>query len=270
MFVKFMPNADFSCNGSVTTMNPDEINELELIAHNAWFAQERMRLGGWLLRADSGVTRRANSVLPLGPPGLDLSTAIDFTIEFYKSRELIPRFQLTDASLPAELDKTLEEQGFNKTFHVEVWTANISNLQDLHPSYETELLDTLSERWVETYIQASGHAPSTMDVRKGLLERTEQPRVYVQAVKSESVDAVGFGVVEGKWLGVFNIGTSPKKRRSGAATSVNHALGVWGEKMGANKVYLQVKASNDAATKFYTDLGFTHTYTFWYRQLDVK
>lgn len=249
-------------------MNPNEINELELIAHNAWFAQERMRLGGWLLRADHGITRRANSVLPLGPPGLDLSTAIDFAIEFYSSRDLIPRFQVTEASLPSELDKILEEKGFRKVFLVEVWTSEISSLLKLQPSYDIEYLDALSKEWVDTYLQASMYDPSTMNVRKGILERTDQPRVYVQARSDDSVDAVGFGVVEGNWLGVFNIGTRPDKRRSGAALSINHALGLWADKQGAKKVYLQVETNNSIAKNLYAKLGFSHAYTYWYRRLD--
>ena len=245
-------------------MKPDEINELELLGHNAWFAQERMRLGGWLLRADHGITRRANSVLPLGPPGLDLSTAIDFAIEFYESRELIPRFQVSEASLPEDVDSILAEKGFCKIFPVEVWTADISALIELHPSYDTEYLDELTEEWIDTYLKSSGHDPSTMNVRKGILERTDQPRVYVQAKGT----AVGFGVVEGTWLGIFNIGTHPQKRRSGAGISVNHALGLWGDKLGAKRVYLQVETNNNVAKSFYTKLGFTHGYTYWYRQLD--
>ena len=249
-------------------MNPEEINELELLGHNAWFAQERMRLGGWLLRAENGITRRANSVLPLGAPGLDLSTAIDFATEFYTSRDLIPRFQVSEASLPQELDKTLADLGFNKVFHVEVWTAEISALSQFEPSCDTEYLDALTENWIDTYLQASSYDPSTMDVRKGILERTDQPRVFVQANGTDSVDAVGFGVVEGDWLGVFNIGTHPEKRRSGAAKSVNHALGMWGTKLGATKVYLQVETNNSVAKSLYEKLGFAHGYTYWYRQLD--
>jgi hypothetical protein len=249
-------------------MNPDEINEIELIAHNAWFAQERMRLGGWLLRADHGITRRANSVLPLGPPGLDLSTAIDFAIEFYSSRGLNPRFQMSEASLPSELDTVLNEKGFCKVFFVEVWTSEISSLLKLQPSYVVEYLDVLSDEWIETYLQSSGYDSSTMDVRKGILERTDQPRVYVQARSNDSVDAVGFGVVEGNWLGVFNIGTRPDKRRSGAALSINHALGLWASKLGAKRVYLQVETNNSIAKNLYSRLGFSHAYTYWYRQLD--
>ena len=249
-------------------MKHKEINELELIAHNAWFAQERMRFGGWLLRADHGITRRANSVLPLGLPGLALSTAIDFAIEFYQSRKLIPRFQVSEASLPIDLDTTLEDRGFIKVFPVEVWTAEISSLKNRQAPYDTELLDHLSDDWIDAYLQASGYDPSTMSVRRGILERTVQPRVYVQAKRDDSIDAVGFGVVEGKWLGIFNIGTRPDKRRSGAATAINHALGIWGEKLGATSVYLQVETNNTMAKGLYTKLGFVHAYTYWYRRLD--
>jgi len=249
-------------------MKPEEINELELIAHNAWFAQERMRLGGWLFRADNGVTRRANSVLPLGSPGLAVSTAIDFAIEFYQSRDITPRFQISEASLPTELDSILEDRGFIKAFPVEVWTAEISALKNMQTKYDTELLNHLSEDWIHTYIQSSGYDPSTMGVRKGILERTEQPHIYVLAKRDDSIDAVGFGVVEGKWLGIFNIATHPDKRRSGAASAINHALGIWGEKQGATSVYLQVETNNTIAKKLYTKLGFTHAYTYWYRRLD--
>jgi len=207
-------------------------------------------------------------VLPLGPPGLDISTAIDFATEFYSSRDLIPRFQVSEASLPTEIEGILADKGFEKVFHVEVWTADISTLQKLHPSYDTELLDSLNEDWVDTYLQSSGHHPSTMSVRKAILERTDQPRVYVLAKDADSVDAVGFGVAEGDWLGIFNIATHPDKRRSGAAVSVNHALGVWGGKLGTKRVYLQVSTNNNIAKELYTKLGFTHAYTYWYRQLD--
>ena len=251
-------------------MNSDEINELELLGHNAWVAQERMRLGGWLLRADNGVTRRANSVLPLGSLGLDLSTAIDFAIEFYSSRDLIPRFQVSEASLPVDLDATLNDRGFSKVFHVEVWTAEISTLLQLHPSCETKNMHEISDEWIDTFLQASRHDPTTMSVRKGIMERTDQHRVFVQANGNNSVYAVGYGVVEGSWLGVFNIGTHPEKRKTGAATAVNHALGLWGNELGATRVYLQVEMNNTVAKSLYEKLGFAHAYTYWYRQLDSK
>ncbi len=61
-------------------MDHRAIRELELLGHHAWVAEEKMRLGGWLLRADHGVTRRANSVLPLKSPDLPLSLAIESAV----------------------------------------------------------------------------------------------------------------------------------------------------------------------------------------------
>ncbi len=249
-------------------MEQDEINELELLGHNAWLAQERMRIGGWLLRADHGVTRRANSVLPLGPPGLDLSTAIDFAIEFYQSRDLIPRFQVTEASYPKELDAELSERGFSQVFFVEVWTANIDSLLNIDPGCPTGYSHEFSDEWVNAYLDASGHNPSTMQVRQGIMERTEQPRVFVHANIDDTVAAVGYGVAEGSWLGIFAIATLPDKRDAGAATAVNHALGIWGKNHGVEHVYLQVETNNDTAKKLYSKLGFTHGYTYWYRKLE--
>ena len=258
----------FLTEGSVDTMNHDDINELELLGHNAWVAQERMRIGGWLLRADHGVTRRANSVLPLGSPGLDINTAIEFAIEFYSSRDIIPRFQVSEASLPADLDSTLDDRGFSKVFFVEVWTAEISALLKLQPSHETSYLHEISEEWIDTYLQASTYDPATMSVRKGIMERTDQPHVFVQANGKDLIDSVGFGVAEGSWLGIFNIATHPDKRKIGAATAVNHALGLWGSKLGATRAYLQVETNNSIAKSLYGKLGFAHAYTYWYRQLD--
>jgi len=254
--------------GIMTTMNSEEINELELIGHNAWVAQERMRLGGWLFRGDHGVTRRANSVLPLDSPGLALSSAIDFTIEFYRSRDLIPRFQVSPASLPSELDSELSSRGFSIGLQVEVWIAEISALLELQPTCDAMLVDEISDDWIDTFIQSSSHDPSTMDVRKAIMERTLQPRAFVQANVENSVASVGYGVVEGNWLGVFNIGTHPDKRKLGAATAVNHELGKWGNNLGATRIYLQVEVDNDDAKALYKKMGFIHAYKYWYRMLE--
>src|SRR5664279_297523 len=53
------------------------MHDLEAIMAEGWPPLERAELGGWLLRAGAGFTGRANSVLPLGNPGLSISEAID-------------------------------------------------------------------------------------------------------------------------------------------------------------------------------------------------
>ena len=50
--------------------------DLQRLSALSWRPLETARLGGWRLRAGAGFTGRANSVLPLGDPGLPLDEAI--------------------------------------------------------------------------------------------------------------------------------------------------------------------------------------------------
>jgi GNAT superfamily N-acetyltransferase len=246
------------------------IKELELLGHNAWLAEEKMRLGGWLLRADHGVTRRANSVLPIESPRLPISLAIESAIEFYSCRKLIPRFQMTQASMPKELDKELAQRGFSIGLQVEVWTAPLATPLSAQPSCETMILSEITDDWIDTYNLASGHDPSTIDIRLSIMKRTLQQKIFAKAMIDGSTAAVGFGVVEKPWLGVFNIATHPDMRHRGAATAVNTALGIWAQKLGAEHAYLQVEKDNSPAKALYTKLGFKPAYSYWYRDLNDR
>ncbi|WP_037869267.1 hypothetical protein, partial [Streptomyces sp. SPB074] len=72
--------------------------ELARIQERGWRAAEREELGGWLLRASvvdgAGFTRRANSVLPLGDPGVPLPEALGRVREWYAARGLPAYAQL--------------------------------------------------------------------------------------------------------------------------------------------------------------------------------
>jgi GNAT superfamily N-acetyltransferase len=254
--------------GRCTFMDYGTIRELELLGHNAWVAEEKLRLGGWLFRADHGVTRRANSVLPLDSPNLPLSLAVNSAIEFYICRELIPRFQMTEASQPSELDSVLEQLGFSIGLQVDVWTAQLSTLLSAQSVLETINLPQITDDWIDTYNLASGHEPSTMDVRLAIMERTRHPKMYARSMVDGVTAAVGFGVVELPWLGVFNIATHPDMRNRGAALAVNIALGLWARKLGAEYSYLQVEIDNSPAKALYTKMGFKHAYRYWYRVLN--
>ena len=59
-----------------------------------WQGTSTERLGEWLLRAGSGFTGRANSVLPLGSPGCALDDALGCVTEFYRGHDLPPLFQI--------------------------------------------------------------------------------------------------------------------------------------------------------------------------------
>ena len=247
-----------------------QIIELEQVASNAWVAEENERFGGWLLRANAGVTRRGNSVLTIGPPPPPLNDAIEKVISFYKDRNLTPRFQMTEASKPIELDRDLSDRGFSVGLQVEVHTAAINHLVQTETAIDVLVSNNISDGWMSVYSESSGYDESSMETRKELLKRTPQTKGYALARIGRELAGVGFGVVEGKWLGLFNIAVHPRMRGRGVAIAVNTALAKWAHNLGARSAYLQVETENLPALKLYEKLGFQYAYAYWYRKLDEE
>ena len=252
-------------------VDQSQIIEMEQIASNAWVAEETERHGGWLFRANGGITRRANSVLPLGPPPpLPIAESIEKAIEFYKKRDLIPRFQMTETSKPVELDRDLSERGFSVGLQVEIHTAAINHLVQREPAFDVLISNDISDGWMSVYTESSGYDEASMETRKALMKRTSLQKAFALAKIDRELAGVGFGVVEGKWLGLFNIAVHPTMRGKGVALAVNTALAKWAHQRGARSAYLQVESEHIPALKLYDKLGFQHLYTYWYRKLDEE
>ena len=103
------------------------VTNLEQISSQMWVAKEIHDLGGWQLRLNDDVTWRANSILPISSPGLELNEAIAYCTDYYSSRGLHPRFQLTQYSYPKELDAELERRDWKVGISVETQTIDIEN-----------------------------------------------------------------------------------------------------------------------------------------------
>jgi len=255
-------------HGALT--NAEKIVSLEELAYNAWTARYVEQYGQWFLRADEGVTRRANSVFPFGaPPPSNLQDAVEHCIDFYKKRDILPRFQITSASKPDGLDKSLEDLGFAFEMRTYLQTAPIDRLLQFEPTFKVEILADPDPAWIHTYAKAGEFGKHSMKIREGIFRRTALDKAFALAKTDEDGVGAGLGILEGDWLGLFGIETLPGQRRKGVATAVNHALASWGVQRGARRVYLQVEDSNDSALKLYSKMGFETEYHYWYRTLGL-
>ena len=98
------------------------IERIERAALWAWPPKETARVDGWLLRADGGDTRRANSVQTLVfAADSDLDRAIGPRRVLVCARGLPACFQLTDRSAPARLDAMLDARGYARLPSVSVF-----------------------------------------------------------------------------------------------------------------------------------------------------
>lgn len=254
-----VPVADVAAARLAPPSTADEL-ALEAVAARGLRPAETHDLGGWLLRADHGFTRRANSVLPLRRPGMPLDDALSKARDWYAARDLPLRIHLpTEARrlLAAELG----ERGWEPQPHTHVLAARLDALHtpdaDAPP---IEIASTPDESWLALY--RDGHALA--DTGRALLTRHDRVAFAWLRMDGHTV-AVARGVVDEAWLGVMALEVDPGYRRHGLGTAVTAALWQWGAAHGAARSYLQVWAHNTAAVQLYEKLGYWVHHDYEYR-----
>ncbi|MFQ5615764.1 MAG: GNAT family N-acetyltransferase [Anaerolineales bacterium] len=256
-------------------MTVKQIRFIEELAANAWPAETIQIVDGWWLRFNHDVSRRANSVWPNENGGrVPLELRLTLAEAFYARRGLPVRYQICPACLPVGLDDVLEARGYTVDAPTAVQIADTSIVLARTmppPPAGTEVrgvsaFEALTDVWFDTYLRSEGHSERVAAVRKKLLGRIGPRQVYVLIEVGGEPVAVGRGVLERGWVGVFGMSTRPEFRRQGCATAILHVLAKWGKKSGAANMYLQVMENNPGAKALYAMAGFERLYHYHYRQ----
>jgi RimJ/RimL family protein N-acetyltransferase len=244
---------------------------LEELAANAWPAAIVQVVDGWRLRFNWGVTRRANSTWPNAACGLyGLDAKLSLVENWYACRGLPARYQICPASQPPYLDAILAERGYRQEARTCVQTAALATvLQHTSNSLAASVAVTAAfdAAWFDTYCQAEQATASTAEERRSIMGRISPPTGYALLSIDEQPAAIGLGVAERGWMGMFCMATQPAFRRRGAATAVLYALAQWGQQQQATQIYLQVMEQNAPARAAYERVGFTTLYHYHYREL---
>jgi ribosomal protein S18 acetylase RimI-like enzyme len=230
---------------------------LEAIAAAGWRAAETAHIGGWLLRATGGFTGRANSVLPLRPPGMPLDEALRRASAWYGERGL-PLKLLVPTEARRLLDADLAERGWPADYDVHVMVTRLDCVPaQARSGAEVPIADAPDDAWFARYRDGAGLTPTG----RALLTRH---------------DAAGFASVGGRGPagapargprapGVTAVEVDPSLRRCGLASALTAALFEWGRQRGARRSYLQVSADNHAAVALYEKLGYWVHHDYRYR-----
>ena len=255
-----------------TMTDPATILTIETLAANAWPAAEVEMCGGWRLRSTQGVTRRANSVWPNVDDGaLSLDARLAQVEAFYAARRLPAIYQICDAMQPAQLDAVLATRGYTLEAPTFVQVAALATLLERlpslrhYPTFEVEVSEEFDPQWFELYCAAETVSSGAAPVRRAILERISPLHGFVTLYADGAPAAVGMGVVEAGWLGIFSMATLPAYRRQGAARAILRTLAVWAQLYDAQRAYLQVMAHNIAAQALYASAGFVTAYRYHYR-----
>ncbi|WP_372352724.1 GNAT family N-acetyltransferase [Streptomyces sp. KL116D] len=259
--------------------------ELARVSSRAWRPVESERLGEWELRAAyqqgprearrrgavagrrEGFTRRANSVLPVGDPGLPLDAALARVREWYAERGLPAYAQTATGAEGTQelLCAELAERGWVREVSAELRIAALAPVGDqADPGAEVVLTRAPGEAWLARY-QRKGASEVALKVL------CAGPSVWFATVPGEGEvpAAIGRCVVDGRWAGFAAVEVDPAHRRRGLATKVMTALARQALDEGASAAWLQVEADNEGARVLYDRMGFaTHHVYHHYRAPD--
>jgi ribosomal protein S18 acetylase RimI-like enzyme len=240
--------------------------ELEQIAARGWRGTSSQRLGEWLLRAGSGFTGRANSVLPLGSPGCSLDEALLVVDEFYRRHALTPLVQVPHAPETVALDGDLAVRGWTLFNATQVLVADVNTALATCPpvaGLPPALFDDRpSAEWLAGYVYRGTPLP---DSAVAVLENASNV-VFGSLVDTDGQAGVVRGVVTDGWLGVTALTVDETRRRGGVGQQLMGELMRWAAARGARSVYLQVADENTAALGFYDRIGFTRHHGYHYRR----
>lgn len=227
---------------------------LERVAADAWPPLEQVEVDGWRLRASAGVTRRANSALPLSA-----ALPVEEVVAFYRARDLPPVVQVSD---PAT-DAALADLGWQRDIAVEVMAGPVP----VGPSRATVSPEP-DDAWIACWWEVDGRGgPAQLDVARRMLARIAAPAGYASVVLDDEVVAVGRAVAQEEHVGVFSMAVRPELRRRGLGREVLHALGSWSTQQGATRAYLQVFDGNVQARALYASAGLDTAHHYHYRAL---
>ncbi|MFD9729837.1 GNAT family N-acetyltransferase [Streptomyces sp. NPDC059072] len=249
---KVVPPAPARRRGPATSFE-----ELSRVAARSWPPLESEPLGEWTLRAAAGFTRRANSVLPLGDPGIPLDDALARVTSWYAERDLPAYVQAATGAAGTQelLCAELERRGWVSEVSAEVRIGALAPVADVEApeAGSVRLTRVPDEAWLGRYGKVSDP-----EVARRML--VEGPSVWFAALPGGR--AIGRLVVDGRWAGFAAVTVDPEHRREGLATAVMAALARRALEEGASAAWLQVETDNAPARALYDGLGFSthHTY----------
>ncbi|MDI4648288.1 GNAT family N-acetyltransferase [Cohnella hashimotonis] len=244
----------------------DDIRVIETKALNAWPALQQMSHDGWLLRQSKGYTKRSNSVQPLRTdPGADLRAMVGYCEDAYHRAGLPTIFKITPLCEPCGLDGRLEEYGYAAADRSQVLTRPLEETLD-EASVEGLRVDAgLTEEWMAAAAAILSLKPEQRGTSSAMLADSPLRRAFFLLRSKDTPVGIGIGVVDGGYLGLFDIATSSAYRNRGFGERLVRQILRWGQAHGAHTSYLQVVAGNLPAQRLYAKLGYRRLYDYWYR-----
>lgn len=256
-----------------------EINKLEKIGSDVHPALEQADFEGWIANYAEGFSHRANSVLPQSK-AIETAEALEAKVkkceEWYAAKGQSSIFKMTEAA-PQGLKEFLENRGYKNEATTDVMTVLPENpvfQEKMESIIEPEemgviMTSTPDEAWLNCYFEYENRTnPKTMDIVRrqfALVDKNENlTAIYCRIQMTGKDVAVASAVIEDGYMFLLNVVVDSSCRGKGYGKLLAKQILEAACDMGAEKLCLQVVASNEVAKNMYSAFGFEYQYSYWY------
>ena len=237
-------------------------------------------MDGWRVGLSGGLTRRANSVLPLGTPP-DVTATLDRVEELYAAQGQPSIVRVCRAS-PRGLDDLLALRDYEVMSRTDVLVRELDGLEPRHRGRPHRRRAGAGRR-SPTDRATSGSRPGPAR-RPGCTPRARRrrrttrasrlarsvlggaPAVYLTATDATGLVGVIRAAFAEEWVALSCLVVAHAARRHGLGRFLTERALDEGAQRGARRAFLQVEAENAAAGALYTGLGFQPAERYVYRE----
>lgn len=241
------------------------IKTIEDLSLNAWPSHQIQIYDGWLLRFSYFYTHRTNCVEQIGASTLPLDTKIAYCEEAYQKWGTPAIFKISPL-LPESFDSLLEKKGYVREHTTNVMTAVLKPGGEFPRGVNVDVSSFIPDAWIQALFALKGTT--------NVMHRLVVPSMY-RAIPKETICAsihdgskivaTGLGILDRDYIGIYAIHVHPDYRRRRYASAICRTILENGYQRGAKQAYLQVVDGNQPAVRLYTSLGFSYSYTCWFR-----
>ena len=238
------------------------IREIEELSFNAWPALQTLMFDGWIIRFADGYSKRANSVNPVYDSRIDIEEKISACEQMYRGKNLPVVFKLTTSVHPENLDDILRSHEYQMDSTTSVQT--LGSIEG-YGICEVELNETCTGEWLAGVYRLNNVNEKIQPTVKRMLGNIIPKKCFAIIRREDQGIAYGFGVLQNKYIGLYDVVVDPSFRNQGYGRRLIFSLLAWGKQNTARKAYLQVMLNNAPALHLYSRLGFQEAYQYWYR-----
>ncbi len=245
------------------------IQTLEQLSLNAVPSQKTLLYDGWVVRLSDGITKRANSINPLfDSQKLTLEEKINFCENLYQQHNLPTIYKLTKQAYPKNIDKILSDKGYLLIDKTSVQTYDLTkeiNLVEPFQNITINFQPNFNELWLDNFLQFNQYSTAKKQGFANILKSIALPTIFISIQHNDKQIACGVGVLEGGFIGLFDLAVASQYRGQGYGRLLVEQLLNYGKAQNCHTAYLQVVQDNNIARNLYQNIGFVEQYQYWYR-----